>query len=466
MLRLDEAPKEGTPFSQVPIALRALVRGPRVDADIERMVATEDSVEDVIELKEPHRVLRRYAGPVRDRFGAVIGHVVAVEDVTSSWLLQQRLTHAQKMESMGRLAGGVAHDFNNLLGTVVGFGALLLEQTPVGDPRRDGLEQIVLAAERASRLTRALLKFSRSARFERTPVRLNEVVEEAYQLLRSTLDPSVVVEMKLDSHIPSLLGDAQLLQQVVVSLMQAASERLASPGVLRIVSSIDESIAPQNGTDRGETLNMVELSIETTRTRSLPEVNPAEPTFIAIPDRDGLALTIADDIARAHGGALLLGLDAAPAMFRLRLPINASRPRPAIVPEAPAARGHETILVVDDEPALRALAKGGLTQLGFDVITAASGEEALGVLRSRPHTVAAVLLDLSMPGLSGERVLRTIRSVQPDLPVIIASGFATVESQHAWRAAGAQDFVAKPYRIQDVAQKIRGILDRTRGPVG
>ena len=153
-------------------------------------------------------------------------------------------------------------------------------------------------------------------------------------------------------------------------------------------------------------------------------------------------------------------------MFRLRLPINAFEETPAIVPEAPAARGHETILVVDDEPALRALAKGGLTQLGFDVITAASGEEALGVLRSRPHTVAAVLLDLSMPGLSGERVLRTIRSVQPDLPVIIASGFATVESQHAWRAAGAQDFVAKPYRIQDVAQKIRGILDRTRGPVG
>jgi CheY-like chemotaxis protein len=152
-------------------------------------------------------------------------------------------------------------------------------------------------------------------------------------------------------------------------------------------------------------------------------------------------------------------------MFRVMLPVNAFEETPAIVPEASSARGHETILVVDDEPGLRALAKTGLQQRGFDVVAASSGEEALEILRSGQPPVDIVLLDLSMPGLSGERVLRAIRGFRRELPVIIASGYATVESQASWSAAGAQGFVAKPYRIQDVAIKLREVLDRTRDRV-
>jgi DNA-binding NtrC family response regulator len=127
------------------------------------------------------------------------------------------------------------------------------------------------------------------------------------------------------------------------------------------------------------------------------------------------------------------------------------------------ARGHETILVVDDEPGLRALAKSGLRQRGFDVLTTSNGEQALEILRDGKTRVDIVLLDLTMPGLSGEKVLRTIRGFRPDLPVIIASGYATVESQSSWIAAGASGFLAKPYRVQDVAIKLREALDRSHG---
>ena len=464
MLRLDETPRAGTPLNQAPEPLRALVRGPNgSDHEVERRLLTDETCEDIAELKDPHRVLRRYAGPVRDAYGAVIGHILAVEDVTSSWLLQQRLTHAQKMESMGRLAGGVAHDFNNLLGNVLGFGSLLLEQTADDDPKKEMLTQIVQSAERASRLTSALLAFSRSARFERMPVQLNRVIEDSYQLVRAALDPSVAVELRLDRELPSLLGDALLLQQVVVNLAQEARELLAHGGSLHFTTRVFERPSPADEAGAVETQRLVELAVEAS---GLPRQEGNGRTIEAQPDRAGLSLTIAEDITRAHGGFLLSGHEAAPAMFRVMLPINAFEETPAIVPEASSARGHETILVVDDEPGLRALAKTGLQQRGFDVIATSSGEEALELLRSGNPPVDIVLLDLSMPGLSGERVLRAIRGFRRELPVIIASGYATVESQASWNAAGAQGFVAKPYRIQDVALKLREVLDRTHGRVG
>jgi two-component system, cell cycle sensor histidine kinase and response regulator CckA len=463
MLRLDETPRTGTPLQSAPEALRALVRGPQGnDHDIERRLVSEETFEDIAELKDPHRVLRRYAGPVRDAYGAVMGQIIAVEDVTSSWLLQQRLTHAQKMESMGRLAGGVAHDFNNLLGNVLGFGSLLLDQTADDDPRKEMLHQIVQSAERASRLTSALLAFSRSARFERMPVQFNRVIEDSYQLVRAALDPAVAIELRLDPQLPSLLGDALLLQQVVVNLAQEARERLAHGGSLHLSTRVFERPSPSDEAGASEPQRMVELALEASGMQPRQEGGRM---IEAQPDRAGLTLTIAEDITRAHGGFLLSGPEAAPAMFRVMLPVNAFEETPAIVPEASSARGHETILVVDDEPGLRALAKTGLQQRGFDVVTASSGEESLEILRSGQPPIDIVLLDLSMPGLSGERVLRAIRGFRRELPVIIASGYATVESQASWSAAGAQGFVAKPYRIQDVAIKLREVLDRTRDRV-
>jgi CheY-like chemotaxis protein len=189
---------------------------------------------------------------------------------------------------------------------------------------------------------------------------------------------------------------------------------------------------------------------------------PSRPVEIG-PDRAGLSMTIIEDVARAHGGYVIVPPDASPALFRVVFPVDTPEEAPLLVPEAATARGHETVLVVDDEPGLRALTKTGLQQCGFDVLTVESGEQALEILRKGEPGVDVVLLDLTLPGISGEKVLRAVRSFMPALPVIIASGYATVESQSSWIAAGAMGFVAKPYRIQQVAQKLREVLDRPAG---
>jgi nitrogen-specific signal transduction histidine kinase/ActR/RegA family two-component response regulator len=454
MLRLDEPIRAGTPLSRATPDLLRLLQGGGAGESVPRLTG-ETSEEYVAELREPLRVLRVYAGPLRDAHGAVVGRILTAEDITAGWLMQRRLTQAQKMESMGRLAGGVAHDFNNLLGTILGFGTLLLEKSPEPDPRHEPAAQIVGAAERASRLTLALLEFSRSARFERLPLQLNRVIEDAYQVLRSALDPSVSLTLRLEPDLPLLLGDSLLLQQVLVNLAQEVRDRLGTGGALTLATRLVEQPQPSEEIlGKGEARHAVALEVHAEPGSQVRR--PVEPA----PDRAGLTLTIVEDIVRAHGGWLVTGSGPGEAAFRAVFPVDTVEETPLLVPAAATAHGHETVLVVDDEPGLRALARTGLQQHGFDVLAVETGEQALEILRRGEPRVDAMLLDLTLPGISGESVLRETRKLAPGLPVIIASGYASVESQSSWVAAGAMSFVAKPYRIQQVAEKLREALDR------
>ncbi len=468
MLRLDAPLQPGTPLGLAPVELRQLVWGAGSESEFDRRLLSDEVKDEVAELSDPVRVLHRYAGPLRDEAGQVVGRIVTVEDITSAWQMQRQLTHSQKMESMGRLAGGVAHDFNNLLGTILGFSSLLLEQVPRDDPRRQGLEQIAQAAERGSNLTAALLAFSRSARFERAPVSLNRVIDDTYQILRSTLEPSVSIVISLEPGLPPLLGDALLLEQLVVNLVQEVRDRLGTTGTLRLVTrAFDQPVPAEEREAEGRVRRVVAL--EVTAAAEGAKQTPAPPSEGRTQPPEattGLALTIAEDIARAHGGYLVTRATRDSASFEVVFPAERHDEAHLLTHEAATARGHETILVVDDEPGLRALARSGLRQRGFDVVTVESGEQALDILRKGEPRVDLVVLDLTMPGLSGEKVLRAIRGFRPNLPVLIASGYATVHSQSSWVAAGAVGFLAKPYRIQDLAGKLREVLDRTHGRTG
>jgi CheY-like chemotaxis protein len=168
---------------------------------------------------------------------------------------------------------------------------------------------------------------------------------------------------------------------------------------------------------------------------------------------------------RTHGGWLSTEPTAGGAAFRVIFPVDTPEQAPLLVPATATAHGHETVLVVDDEPGLRALARAGLQQHGFDVLAVETGEQALEIVRQGEPHVDVMLLDLTLPGMSGESVLRAARGLAPALPIIIASGYATVESQSSWVAAGAVGFVAKPYRVEQVAQKLREALDRRQPQV-
>jgi len=457
-LGLDTPLPPGTAIDRLPPVVRRLLCGSESTADLARSLTAEDVSDSIVELENPQRVLRRYTAPLRDALGAVSGRLLILEDATPAWMLQRRLTHAQKMESMGRLAGGVGHDFNNLLGAVMGFAALLLESTPENDPRREPLNHIVGAARQAAKLTGALLAFSRESRFEHVPVSLNQVIEDSYSVLRSGLDPAIAIELVLDPALPTLLGDALLFQQMIVNLALEAKDQLGRNGVLRLVTRVTDEPLPAGAAGSGATPRTVCIEVHAVRSQ---EAGLA-PARLGPPEVTGFALSAVEDIVRAHGGYVKTSLDSGAARFQVMFPVAGPGETP-MVPEVATAHGHETILVVDDDAGLRQLAKAGLQQRGYDVVLVEDGDRALEILRNGTPAVDLVLLDLAMPGLPGEKVLETLRLTRPDLPVIISSGYASVESQSSWVAAGASAFVGKPYRIQDLALKLREVLDRVQG---
>jgi len=457
MLRLDEPVRPDTPLTRAPADLLLLLRGGApADEPLPRLTS-ERAEEYVVELREPQRVLRTYAGPLRDEQGAVDGRILTAEDITTSYRMQRRLTQAQRLESLARLAGGMAHDFNNLLGTIQGFGALLRDRTSADDPRHEAVTQILDAVARAGHLTGALLESSRGARFERVPLGPNRVVEDAHGLLRTALDPSVGLTLRLAPDLPLLLGDARLLQQVLVDLAQELRPRLGTGGTLTLVTRMVEQERPAERADEArETVHGVACELFVTPGTDLPR--PAEP----LADRTGLGLAVAEDIVRAHGGWLIAGKRPEDPAYCIVFPVDTPGRAPLLVPTAAAGRGHEMVLVVDDEPGLRALARAGLHQHGFDVLAVESGEQALEILGRGEPRVDAMLLDLTLPGISGEAVLREVHRIAPHVPVIIASGYATMESQASWVEAGAVGFVAKPFHVQQVAQRLREALDRNQ----
>jgi CheY-like chemotaxis protein len=455
MLRLDEPVRADTPLARAPADLLLLLRGGAPPEDPLPRLTSERTEEYVVELREPQRVLRTHAGPLRDERGAVDGRILTAEDITTSWLMQRRLTQAQRLESLARLAGGMANDFNNLLGTIQGFAALLRDRTGPDDPRHEAVTHILEAVASAGRLTGALLESSRSARFERVPLSPNRVVEDAHPLLRSALDPSVALTLRLAPDLPLLLGDARLLQQVLVDLAQELRSRLGAGGTLTLATRLVEQERPaEEARGEGETVLAVAFDLLVEPGSATPRA--AEP----LADRSGLALSVAGDIVRGHGGVLVAGAAPGEPAFRLLFPVDTPGQAPLLVPAAATARGHETVLVVDDEPGLRALARTGLQQHGFDVLAVETGEQALEILGRGEPRVDAMLLDLTLPGIPGEAVLREVHRTAPHLPIVIASGYATMESQAAWMEAGAVGFVAKPFHIQQVAQRLREALDR------
>ncbi len=458
-LGLDAPLAPGTPIERVPREVRRLLAGSEAPAELNRSLTSEDVSDAIVELENPHRVLRSYAAPLRDSLGAVSGRLLILEDATPAWILQRRLTHAQKMESMGRLAGGVGHDFNNLMGAVLGFAALVQESTPEGDPRREPLNHILGATRQASKLAGALLAFSRESRFERVPVSLNRVIEDSYSILRSGLDPAISIELKLDPALPLLLGDTLLFQQMVVNLALEAKDLLGRSGVLRLITRVHDGPPPAGAPGVEAARRAVCVEVQAARSG---ETGPA-PARIGSPEVAGLGLSAIEDIVRAHGGYLQTSLDLGTTRFQVMFPVTGPERPPLLVPEIATAHGHETILVVDDDAGLRHLAKSGLQQRGYDVLLAEDGDRALEIIRDDARAVDLVLLDLAMPGLPGEKVLEALRRMRPDLPVIISSGYASVESQSSWVAAGASAFVGKPFRIQDLALKLREVLDRVPG---
>ena len=367
------------------------------------------------------------------------------------------------MESIGVLAGGIAHDFNNLLTGVLGNASLALDSMPEWDPNRSLIQALMVSATQAADLTRQLLAYAGKGRFIVRPINLSETVRQVSNLVRSSVPATIAIDFDLDEEIAAAEADAGQIQQILMNLVLNASEAIGErPGRITILTrtrNLDAAAIEQSrlGLPEGA---YVCLEVQDTG----PGMDEAtmgkifEPFFTTKFTGRGLGLAAVHGIVRAHKGAVLV--DSQPgngARFTVLLPAAdavASR-KPEMPARVQSSAGEGTVLVVDDEEAVRSVVKATLERHGYRVLQAGNGIEALEIFEQAPHQIAVVLLDLTMPLMSGEETLHRLRAIRPDVPVLLSSGYNQIEVIQRFTGQGLAGFIGKPYSAATLVAKIK-----------
>jgi signal transduction histidine kinase/ActR/RegA family two-component response regulator len=411
------------------------------------------------------RHFRRFITPVRDAQGRVRHLVGAGLDVTAMHQMAEQLRQSQKLEAVGLLAGGVAHDFNNLLTIVLGAIAALRGGAGPAEAA-EALDEVEAAARRGEELTRRLLSFARSAHVAPQRVGINDLLEKLALLLRRLLTSAVTLELRLAPSLPDVLIDPGALDQVLLNI--AANARDAMPQGGRFIITT----APLAG-DGGHP-GWVELALADTGRGMPPEVAARifEPFYTTKSGEGGTGLGLASAygiVTQAGGTIAVESALGAGTTFRVRLPAlpaaSVAAPAPARSEAAAggvAARG-ETILLVEDEDAIRRLTARFLQQLGYRVLSARRGLEAVAVAAGHHGVIHLVLTDIRMPELTGPELVERLRVARPGLPALFMSGYV---NDPVARRGGvnphAEGILAKPFTLEQLAQRVRAALDAAR----
>ena len=380
--------------------------------------------------------------------------------------LEAQFRQAQKLESIGRLAGGMAHDLNNLLMPIIGYAELGMRQALENSPLRASLAQIHLAGNRARDLTRRLLAFSRKQILDMRAVNLNHVLAELEPMLRRLIREDIVVKLKLDPKLGSVRADAGQLQQVVINLAVNAQDAMPAGGRLLVETRnavLDEAFALCHaGIAAGP---YVLLSVQDTGSGMSPEVmaHLFEP-FFTTKRRDqgtGLGLPTVHGIVRQHGGHIFAHSELGRGtQFHIYLPrVEAAPERPAPAPEpAPAHRGHQTILVVEDNDMVRELLCEVLAAHGYTVLSASGAAEAMSRAAQAAGPLDLLLTDVVMPGQTGPQLHQRLTQSRPGLKVLYMSGYMQDSLAQADLPGGMKQLLAKPFSIDQLLEKVHTTL--------
>jgi PAS domain S-box-containing protein len=409
--------------------------------------------------------------PYRDAAGRVIGLIGAARDVTDRkraeaelQAAEQRLQQADRLESVGRLAGGVAHDFNNLLTVILGGSERLRDDLAAGRAAsREEVDQIQAAGERARDLTRQLLSFARRQDTALVPLDLNEVVRGSEVLLRRIIGEDVEVGTSLDPGLWPVLGDLGQLEQVIVNL--AANARDAMPRGGRLTLATRNAPASPG---QGPAGDRVELLVRDTGVGMSPEVKAHlfEPFFTTkeLGRGTGLGLATVHGIVTQAGGQVRVeSAPGAGTTFELSLP-RATRTAPATARPAatpvPGRGGTECLLVVEDDPLVREVTARSLRSGGYRVLTAGGGAEALEVAGRESAALRLVVTDVVMPGLDGRSLAEALAQRLPGVRVLFVSGYTGDVIGHHGVLDSGIEFLQKPFTTQAILARVRGLLDQ------
>jgi PAS domain S-box-containing protein len=410
--------------------------------------------------------------PVRTSAGVLHRIVGVAEDITERKQMEEQFRQVQKMEAIGTLAGGIAHDFNNILTAIIGYtelGSMSLK----GNPKVKGyLDSVLQAASRATGLVRQILTFSRQQAQERSPIKLQPVVEETIKLLRSTLPTTIAFDVELAPDAPTVLADSNQIHQVLMNLgtnawyaMRSRNGRLTvrlerwivdralavaqprlHPGVYARISVADTG----SGMD------------EATLRRLF------EPFFTTKPQGEGtgLGLAVVHGIMDSHDGAVTV--DSKPGdgtTFTLYFPEQAGAVVPVADVERPTPRGNgERILVIDDEEVLALLVQRTLEELGYAATFVTLPEDALDMVRADPLRFDLVITDQTMPAMTGLVLANWLRDIRPSLPVIVMTGYTAPLLQERIEAAGVRDLLIKPVTIRSLGSAVHAVLSGAPPP--
>lgn len=381
--------------------------------------------------------------------------------------VERKLLEAQKLESLGLLAGGVAHDFNNLLAVIQGNAGIIRDAQDDPEMLRTSLKNIEDTCQRASDLVHQMLAYSGRGRVQVQSQDLNRVIQEIAQLLRVSIPKSVNLVFELAPILPAVAIDAAQIHQVVMNLVTNAAEAIGEGSGTVTLRSGRRDLASSEVARllAGETLaagGFVFLEVEDTGSGMDTETQARifDPFFTTKFTGRGLGLAAMQGIVRGHGGGVeIRSSPGAGTLFRVYLPVAAgAEVRAEEPPQAPAAaeawRGQGVVLVADDEPGIRHFVQKLLDRAGFAVLLASDGVEAVELFRSHRAEIRLVLLDLTMPRMGGDEALAAIRTLSPGVPVIRWSGYAATD-----RVAEADGvYLAKPFQAADLLEKIREIL--------
>jgi signal transduction histidine kinase len=450
--------------------VRSMTRDPeQFAAKVAHLYAHPDEVShEEIELLDG-TVLERYSSPVRDPDGNYFGRIWTFRDLTERRILEAQLRQAQKMDAVGQLAGGVAHDFNNILALILLQAGQLRLETSLSLEQLEAIRDIETAAQRAANLTRQLLLFSRKQTLQLLDLDLNETVAHLARMLERVLGEQIQMQFQYAPQPLPVKADPGMVDQILMNLTVNARDAMPAGGRLVIRTfaiDLDEAKAAQIPHARPG--SFVGLSVSDNGSGIPPENLPKifEPFFTTKPVGQGTGLGLATvfGIVHQHQGWINVFSEVGQGTtFEICLPRlveSAGLPPERLLPAA-LQKGHETLLLVEDEPSLRELVRAVLSRLGYHVLTAASGVEAREIWNRHRDQIQLLITDMVMPeGISGPDLARLLRQKYPELKVIFTSGYSVDLGNQELQLEEGVNFLGKPFKTAHLAHTVRKCLDQ------
>jgi two-component system cell cycle sensor histidine kinase/response regulator CckA len=437
--------------------------------DVEACSATYSSAFDTRRNFQMEQRLRRADGEYRSllctgvpRFtenATFAGYVGCSIDITDLKRTQEQVLATQKLESLGVLAGGIAHDFNNLLGGIVTTSELVLEDLPPCGAAHDGVENIRVVALRAAEIVRQLMAYTGKGEAVFESVNVSQLVREMIQLLKVSISKHAILKLDLPDSLPAVRANPVQIRQVVMNLITNASEALGEgDGVIAISTAYVAADQYPLSDLPNPSAGLVRVEVTDTGCGMTPEIQAAifDPFFTTKFAGRGLGLAAVQGIIRSHRGVIRVESEAGKgSRFEILLPSTGEPAWSSAAAPGSDAEVNGTCLVVEDEEALRLAVSHMLRKRGFSVLEAGDGKTAVAVFRTHAREIDVVLLDMTLPGMSGPEVLAALRCIRPEVRVILTTAYsqetvlAAIEGEHAWA------YIQKPYQFSDLTTLLR-----------